>query len=132
MTWATDWKMELNKRNNKEKIGAVVGTVLSVNPLKVGILNNKVILDKNNMYICKSLFEKYENKAEVEIRPYTVNASANISTPHGSGSLSSISVEDKKDYDMIIKYKNILDIEDRLLIISSEDNQTYFAIDKLI
>lgn len=46
MSKVTELAMELKKRNNVKVIGSILGTVLSVNPLKIGILNNEAILDK--------------------------------------------------------------------------------------
>lgn len=97
MTWATDWKMELNKRNNKEKIGAVVGTILNLEPLKIGILNNKVILDNKNSYT--SIYFSKLLKSFVEVDGKLVRE---------------------------------VSINDNVLIIASEDNQTFFIVDKLV
>ena len=44
MSYAVDLAKEIKKRNNIQMIGNIVGTVLSVNPLRVGILANEVIL----------------------------------------------------------------------------------------
>ncbi|NFL33479.1 DUF2577 domain-containing protein, partial [Clostridium butyricum] len=43
---------ELHKRNNIKVSEALRGEVLSVNPLKIGIMQNKVILDNDWIYIC--------------------------------------------------------------------------------
>jgi len=58
--WANDLAKEFRKRNNENKIGTVLGVVLSVNPIKIGILNNKVFLDNSNCYIAKDLKDRTE------------------------------------------------------------------------
>ncbi|SFA70055.1 DUF2577 family protein [Clostridium frigidicarnis] len=130
MTWSTEFAQEFKNRNNLSKIGAVVGTVLQINPIKIGILNNQVIISEDNpsTYICSGLIEKY---AYMEIKKYTVGATASISTPNGGGSLSNITVDSKSDYDTKIKYKG-LSIEDKVLVVCGEDNKTFFIVDKLV
>lgn len=54
MTWSTDFAKEFKNRNNESKIGAVIGTVLDRNNLKIGILNNQVLLDLNNCTLTKN------------------------------------------------------------------------------
>lgn len=97
MTWATDWKLELNKRNNKEKIGAVVGTVLDRDNLKVGILNNNIILTNNNYYTTKYFDDLLKSFHTID---------GNIVYEINKG--------------------------DKVLVIATEDIQTYFIVDKLI
>ena len=97
MTWATDWKLELNKRNNKEKIGAVVGTVLDRDNLKVGILNNDIILTNNNYYTTKYFDDLLKSFHTID---------GNIVYEVNKG--------------------------DKVLVIATEDIQTYFIVDKLI
>lgn len=57
MSYAIDFAKELKNRNNVKRVGNLVGTVLSVTPLKIGILNNEVMLDNSNCYLCSSLID---------------------------------------------------------------------------
>lgn len=102
--WAVDLANEFKSRNNKEFIGAIVGNVLSINPLKIGIENNQIILDHSHFWVCGSLKEYAKNATITE---------NNINT------------------DATITYKNILSLNDKVLVIASEDNQTFFIVDKL-
>lgn len=103
--WAVDLAKEFKNRDNKEFIGAIVGDVLSVNPLKIGIEDNQIILDHSHFWLCGSLKEYAKNA--------TITATGNINT------------------DATITYKNILSLNDKVLVIASEDNQTFFIVDKL-
>ena len=85
--WANTLAKEFKKRNNQEYFGAIIGVLLSINPLKIGIYDNEIMLDKNNSFICK-----------------TIN-------------------------DMLIN--GTLIINDKVLVISSENNQTFFISDKI-
>lgn len=104
--WDIFLAKELKKRNNVDYIGAVIGNVLSISPLKIGILDNNIILDSSHIHICSSLTENYARNA-------TITAS---NTPA----------------DATIIYKNILKQDDKVLVICSEDNQDFFVIDKLL
>lgn len=127
--WVNDIANEFKNRDNISNIGAVVGTVLSVEPLKLGILNNAVILDKSNSYICRTLKEKYKRKADIEIKPYNVGIEV---TDSGGNTSNMLKVtEDKKDYDTVIIFKEILKEGDRVLVIATENNNTFFIVDKL-
>lgn len=105
-SWAVDLAKELKARNNKEKFGAVVGNVLSVNPLKIGIENNQIILDDSHFYLSSSLVENYNREATI--------------------------TENNNSLNTTIAYKNILKENDKVLVIASEDNQNFFIVDKLL
>ena len=129
MSWDTELAKEFKSRNNIAKIGTVLGTVLSVDPVKIGILNNQILIDKSHFYICSSLVEEYKRKATVKINAYSVGVSA---TDSRGDSISSINVNAKDNYNTEIIFKEILKVGDSVLVIASEDNQTFFIVDKLI
>ena len=60
---------ELKKRDNIDKIGGIEGRVISIDPLKISILNGDVILNENHLYICQNATE------------YTMV----VTTPQGTG-----------------------------------------------
>jgi len=91
------------ERNNQENIGTVRGNVLSIEPLKFGILNNGVIIDTNNGYICSNLIENYERNAKIN-----------------SGT------------DTIITFKDILKVGDMVLVIADALDQKYYIVDKVV
>ena len=53
--WANELAKKFKERDNKEYFGALAGTVLSVSPLKIGIYDNKIILDSSNTFVCKTV-----------------------------------------------------------------------------
>lgn len=55
MSWDIDLAKEFKKRDNAEPIGAILGEIISVNPIKVTILGNKAILDNRNSYLCSKV-----------------------------------------------------------------------------
>lgn len=56
------WDVQLAKhfkdRDNVEVVGAVLGDVISINPLSIAIYNNQVILTDKHCYICSNLNSK--------------------------------------------------------------------------
>lgn len=55
MSWDIDLAKELKKRDNAEPIGAILGEVISIEPIKISILGNKAILDNSNIYLCSKV-----------------------------------------------------------------------------
>lgn len=55
MSWDVELAKELKKRNNPSTIGPQIGEVISINPIKVSIYNNRVILTNSNSYRCSKL-----------------------------------------------------------------------------
>jgi len=127
--WAVKIANEISKRDNIEKFGAVVGNVLSIDPVKIGIEDNAIILDSTNFYICSSLAENFTKSATMEINDCTLNVSA---TDSRGDTITSVNVSKKADYNTKITFKDILKKDDKVLVIASEDNQTFFIVDKLL
>ncbi|MBZ9633197.1 DUF2577 family protein [Clostridium sp. FP1] len=126
--YAVDIAKAIKQRNNIKPMGNLVGTVLSIAPLKIGILGNEVILDNSNSFICNSMKEKTERKATLKIDGYTIGATAIDS--RGDSSIG-INVPLKNDYNAVITYKEILKIDDKVLVISDVSGQTFFIVDKV-
>lgn len=53
--WEYGLAKMLKERNNKSRIGACIGKVVGINPLKVSILDGQVILQESQLYICNNL-----------------------------------------------------------------------------
>lgn len=119
----------LKNRDNKEYIGAVVGNVLSTDPIKIGILDNKIILDSSLIYLCSSLKENFIRNATMEIDNYTVDINA---TDSRGDTIEIINVNKKDNYNTKITFKDILKEDDKVLVIAAEDNQNFFIVDKLL
>lgn len=108
MNYATDLAIEMKKRNNVKRIGNLVGEVLSLSPLKIGILGNEVMLDSTNCFVCNNLKEQIERKATLKIDGYTTG-----------------------DANGAITFKEILKIGDKVLAISDAEGQYFFIVDKI-
>ncbi|MBU3146889.1 DUF2577 domain-containing protein [Clostridium sp. CF012] len=63
MDYAVAFALELKKRNNSKPIGNLTGEILSITPLKIGILSNGVILD--NCIITKTFKSLLDNNLAV-------------------------------------------------------------------
>ena len=48
MAWQHELAREFKKRNNNSKLGALVGKVISTNPVRISLLNGQVIAQNNN------------------------------------------------------------------------------------
>lgn len=68
--WAVEMSKILKERDNKAKIGPVLGRVVSNAPVKISILDGKVFLEKESLYLCdgSSTFG-YLNGDEVLLMP---------------------------------------------------------------
>lgn len=106
MGWAEDLAKEFKNRDNKKPFGAILGDVINIEPLKISIFDNKVMLTGEHFYVCNSLTDKYVRQADIEING-TVN-------------------------DSKITYKNILKVGDKVLCIPSSDGQSFYIIDKVV
>lgn len=55
MSWENELAREFTKRDNKSPLGAVVGTVITVNPLRISILGGNIILNSDKLYMCSNV-----------------------------------------------------------------------------
>lgn len=55
MAWDVDFAKELKKRNNVDIDESITGTVISTDPISIGIFNNQFILTSNLIHISNSL-----------------------------------------------------------------------------
>ncbi len=108
MDYAVAFAKELKARNNVKRIGNIIGEVISLSPLKIGILGNEIMLDKTNCFICNNLKEKIERKATLKIDGYSIG-----------------------DTNATVTFKDILKINDKVLIISDAEGQYFFIVDKV-
>lgn len=109
MNWVSELANTFKERDNIPMIGAVIGEVLEAEPLKVGILKNQIILDSSNSRVCNNLVET-SRKSTVQLNKDDANTIYNNAE---------------------ITYKEILKAGDEVLVISTEDNQNFFIVDKL-
>lgn len=81
-SWEVNFAKELKKRDNQPKMGAMLGKVISVEPVKISIQDGRFFVTSENGYICNQLLER--------ISSYTLSENGNIdvSCKHGGGSYS--------------------------------------------
>jgi len=136
MGYAVELAGELKKRNNIPKIGVQMGDVLSVAPLKIGIMNNETIIDETICYLCSNVVENYKRKATEEIKEYIVTMATTDTNENGSVTPldvdTTMAVETKSDYDTVITFKDILHVGDKVLLVPTEDDQIYFIVDRVV
>lgn len=131
MKWENTLAQHFKDRDNPDMIGSTIGTVISVKPFKVSILEGSVIIDGTMCYVGRYLKElikestEYNIKSDMEIQPYSVNATFNGT----SGTLNI--TETKTDYKAKIKREDVLKVGDKVLVIASESNNFYYIVDKL-
>lgn len=102
MSWDYDFAREFKKRDNQEVEGAVIGTVISVDPLSVSLFSGSVILNNRNSYVCSNL----------GILQGTILV--------GDGKTGTCTID------------RSLKSGDEVLCIPSSNGQTYFIIDKVV
>lgn len=115
----------LKERENVPYKGPQIGTVASVEPIKVA-LGNAIILDSSHLVIAAHVLSNYQRAIEIP------------STSELSGS-TTVAGEDSHShsYDSLgltgtITLTDGLAIGDQVILIPSTDEQKYFLIDKVV
>lgn len=119
---ADNWDIELAKkfkeRDKKQRIGNIVGKVINTSPLKISILDGQVVLSGEQLYISISLENSYKREFE---------------TSNIEGKMSNVSshlhiIESLKG---TITFTDTLKVNDEVLLIPTEGEQTWFIVDKV-
>ncbi|AZV56803.1 DUF2577 domain-containing protein [Clostridium sp. AWRP] len=105
--WDVKLANEFKKRNNEIYTGVVVGTVTSINPLTISILNGAGLFSGDNLYICKNATE------------YKMNVTVSVTTDRGNYTGTGTATHEG------------LKEKDRVAVIATEDGGKLFVIDKL-
>ncbi|MEG3040902.1 MAG: DUF2577 domain-containing protein [Clostridium sp.] len=111
MNWSNEIAKEFKERNNINRSGVCVGKVISVNPLKISILDGSVILSKNLIYVCSNLLSGVK-KANIKLDSI---ATLGVITTSGE-----------------ITFTNILKVNDLVMCVPTENEQKYFIVDKVV
>lgn len=112
MAWENELADEFAKRDNKSPLGAVCGTVIAVDPIKISILGGSVFLTKEKLYMCSNLVNNITRKATIKLDSVA---------DHGA-----ITTEGE------VTYKDVLKINDKVLCLPADGGQTFFIIDKVV
>ncbi|WP_321994834.1 DUF2577 family protein [Clostridium butyricum] len=113
MGYSTEMAKVFKNNENPDPVGAILGDVISVNPLKVAIYNNKATLSKeqNNCYICSYLVNSCIKNTNFKFN--------NIPT-HGTVTT---------DGELTL---NILNVGDKVLCVPTANGQKFFIVDKVV
>jgi len=105
-----NWEVTLAKhfkdRNNEEIDEAVIGTIISTNPISVSIYNGQIILNSNQYYVCESL--------------KNITGTINLENVADHGALTTKFTITRE-----------LNIGDEVLCIPAARGQKYFIVDKV-
>ena len=127
--WNIELAKELKKRDNKEPFEPVIGDVISIEPLKIAVYGNTTILEPKDCYMCSAMVERFLRKADMRIKSYSVGINTTDSAGHSN---SSMTVNDKADYDVEITFKEIIKVGDKLLCLPTGNGQMFYIIDKVV
>lgn len=123
--WATELAKDDIKNTNPSRIGNIVGSVININPLKISILDGNIILQKEHLYICNSLRNDY-------IRQFTLqNFTGTTNSVNDGGDNASSHSHNINSLEGEIKFTDTLKIDDKVLLVSTVNEQTWFIIDKI-
>lgn len=133
-----DWANVFKSLKNKTYLGAIIGEVIEEMPnLRISI-DDKIIIEKEQLVISNHVLKDYEREFEIEgkvtINAQTENAIAGVTgqaTENPDGHLHQIKLNEA-DYKAKgkIKWTDTLIKGDIVLLIASMDNQLFFLIDK--
>lgn len=116
--WDVGLAKMFKERDKSNNIGACVGKVVDVSPLKISILNGQAILQGNQLYITGSLLNK---EYAIDISGGSVLGNV---TP--SGDLITFNMENGN---ATLKFG--LKQNDEVLLIPAENEQVFFIVDKI-
>ncbi len=108
-------------RNNINKIGNITGTVISTSPFKLSIFDGQVILKEDHLFILDSLLSGYVRNctlSELDLR---------IEDDNGN----TITEKAITSFKGKIELTDTLEKGDKLLLMSSDDEQVFYILGKV-
>lgn len=135
------------KLKNRNFLGAVVGSVLEPPPNLRIIINDKIILEKEHIYISSHILNGYKRKLDIEASielegkeflleasPCVINDTSaggpRMITSIPEGQTSKVKLKGDINGGGSIEFTDTLVKGDMVLLIASSDNQNFFLIDK--
>ncbi|WP_462274256.1 DUF2577 family protein [Filifactor alocis] len=123
--WANDIAKELKGRDNPTKIGVIIGEVATTLPnIKIKALDGKMILTKEMLYFTSGMINK-EYKPKISLK--NGNATLTASTTENY-KIEGFDV-DKEDGTVTLFFE--LNPGDKVLLIPTTDEQSFFVVDKI-
>ena len=120
-----DWEYSFadafrQRDNDKTKMGACIGKVISVSPPTISIANGEFIINSDKLYVCNQILErgtKYDSHSN--------SGNIHVSCTGGSGgSFSATSTG-------TIHLNAVWSVGDYVLVIPDIENNTFFVVDVL-
>jgi hypothetical protein len=119
MSWDTDLASKFKARENPTIIGNIVGKVISPMPnLQISILDQQVILRKEQLYCCNSVLADYKREITITEGTFTTP----ILPPNNT-------VDDTQTGNLT--FTDTLVAGDLVLLIPAQGEQIWFVIDKV-
>jgi hypothetical protein len=117
----TNWDTELAKmfkeRENKATIGNVVGEVTATDPeLQISIIDGNIILYESQLYCCDHVLSGYSRQFTAPNLSGTVDITDSLTITGLSGT---------------VELTDTLATGDKVLLIPTADEQTWFIVDKI-
>lgn len=103
---------EFKNRDNPIPLEPLLGDVISIDPLKIAIMNNQAILTDSLCYLCSNLLGNYARHASIFLQSI--------------GNLGEVTT------DGTITYSNILKAGDKVMCVPTANGQKYFIVDKVV
>ena len=117
-SWDYDLAEQFKSRDNpKTKMGAMLGTVISISPPVVTIQNGRYTIKGEQLYVAYHLLERKSTYSTMHQK-----GNISVSCPHGGGSYTSTSTGD-------IQLEEVWKVGDLVLVIPSETEQQFFVVD---
>lgn len=123
-SWEVDLAKMFKERDNPTPLGAILGKIVSLEPLKISIQDGKFFIDKSNCYICNQLLERQSDFDF--IADHSQSGNIQVSCEHGGGSYDAsgdISATGK------IHLFEVWKIGDLVMVQPDESGQHFFIVD---
>ena len=123
-----DWEVTLanlfKDRDNPKPLGAILGKIVSLEPLKISIQDGKFFIDRSNCYVCNQLLER---KSDFDFTAdQSQSGQIKVSCEHGGGSYDAsgdINATGK------IHLHEVWKMGDMVMVQPDESGQHFFIVD---
>lgn len=135
--WGVEFASLFKNLEQSEKIGAVIGEIVGVDPLVVSILDGEVILNSSihNIYISTNIIESYSREFDSSGDIVFSDSDCGTTTTDGryahSHTVSSLNVNTKYSLNGQISMTDGVSVGDLVLVVADESDSVFFIISKL-
>lgn len=123
-----NWEITLaelfKSRDNPKPLGAILGKIVSLEPLKISIQDGKFFLDSSNCYICNQLLERLSDFDLTAEQSQSGNIS--VSCEHGGGSYDASG--DISETGRVHLYE-VWKTGDLVMVVPDNSGQHFFIVD---